>query len=210
MRPKKTLRPPAADLSSTSAVRSLFAFLVRRRITTSLIMFSSILTIEMLTGQAWHRVNFKSDIFFGVAIVLVLLGLGIRSWAAGTIRKDWELATTGAYSLCRHPLYLGSFLMIAGFCLGTQPMINFPIVTPCMVLTYVCTIRDEETRLAATFGDAWNGYSATTSGLLPNPLRLKIKFSGWSAAQWRHNREYEALLATLAGCGGLFAWYLLG
>lgn len=209
-RSKKSLPPRNTDSHSTTVGHALYAFLVRRRVATSLILFSSILTIEVLSGLAWHRVNLQSDILFGFAIGLVLLGVGIRSWAAGTIRKNSELATGGAYSLCRHPLYLGSFLMIAGFCLGTQPMINFPIVTPCIVLLYVCTIRSEETKLAEAFGDAWKSYSATTSRLLPNPLRSKLKFSGWSAAQWRQNREYQALLATLAGCVGLFAWYLLG
>ncbi|MCA9122523.1 MAG: isoprenylcysteine carboxylmethyltransferase family protein [Planctomycetaceae bacterium] len=140
----------------------------------------------------------------------VLLGLGIRSWAAGTIRKNAELATSGPYSLCRHPLYLGSFLMIIGFCLATQPLINFPIVAPCVALIYMCSIRSEEVHLAQSFGELWQSYSAATPRLIPNFRRLNLRDASWSAMQWRKNREYQAVTATIAGIAGVFAWYVYG
>ena len=42
---------------------------------------------------------------------LSVLGLFIRAWAAGFIRKDQQLATSGPYGYTRNPLYLGSFLL---------------------------------------------------------------------------------------------------
>lgn len=205
-----TAPPSTSAFFRMDSVRSLSNFLVRRRVAISFVLFSSILATELLLDVGWHRVDLKSDILFGTAVTLVLLGMGIRSWAAGTISKNAELASVGAYSLCRHPLYLGSFLMVAGACLGTQPLINFPIVTPFVFIIYVCTIRSEETKLAQSFGDEWKSYSAKTSRLIPNLLRSKLDFSSWSAKQWLHNREYEAMLATIAGVGGMFAWYMFG
>ena len=205
-----TSPPSSSAFFRLDSVRYLSNFLVRRRVAISFILFSLIVATEMLLGVGWHRVNFNSDILFGAAVTLVMLGVGIRSWAAGTIRKNSELASVGAYSLCRHPLYLGTFLMVAGFCLGTQPLFNLPIVAPFVFLIYLCTIRSEEAKLAQLFGDAWKSYSATTSRLIPNLLRSKLKFSSWSAKQWWQNREYEAVLATVAGVGGMFAWYLFG
>lgn len=102
---------PAPRPFPMAAARAFYHLLVRRRVPISLILFTLILATEGVLGIGWHHVNLRSDIFFGAAVAVVLLGVGIRSWAAGTIRKNSELATSGAYSLCRHPLYLGSFLM---------------------------------------------------------------------------------------------------
>ena len=49
---------------------------------------------------------------------LAVIGQGWRIYAAGVIYKNKRLATTGAYSLVRHPLYLGNFLILAGFTLA--------------------------------------------------------------------------------------------
>jgi protein-S-isoprenylcysteine O-methyltransferase Ste14 len=195
---------------SKAAASAVYYFVIRRRVAISLTFFTLLLTAEGLLGIGWHRVDFRSDILFGAAIALVLLGVGIRSWSAGTIRKNSELATSGAYSLCRHPLYLGSFLMIVGFCLGTQPRINLPIVAPLVVVIYVCAIRNEERLLAQLFGTDWTNYSSTTPRLLPNPLRSKIRLSRWSVEQWGLNREYQAVFGAVAGIAGMFAWYMYG
>src|SRR5258705_13759457 len=48
-----------------------------------------------------------------------LLGLSIRAWAAGHIRKNQELATSGPYAYTRNPLYLGSFLLGLGFTIAS-------------------------------------------------------------------------------------------
>ncbi|HRX79156.1 MAG: isoprenylcysteine carboxylmethyltransferase family protein [Planctomycetaceae bacterium] len=191
-------------------VRPFYRLLVRRRVPISFVLFSSILITEALLGVGWHHVNLGSDLIFGTAITVVLLGMGIRSWAAGTIRKNAELAISGPYSLCRHPLYLGSFLMIIGFCLGTQPLINLPIVAPCVIVIYACSIRNEEGYLHQIFGQAWQAYSAATPRLIPNVLRPKLLNSSWSAAQWQQNREYQAVFGALMGIAGMFAWYVMG
>ncbi|MBI2479566.1 MAG: hypothetical protein HYV60_13315, partial [Planctomycetia bacterium] len=75
---------------------------------------------------------------------------------------------------------------------------------------YVCSIRSEEVLLSQRFGSDWTSYSARTPRLIPNPLRAKLQYSAWSFEQWRINREYQAVLATVAGIGGMFAWYALG
>ena len=45
-------------------------------------------------------------------------GLLIRAIAAGYLRKDRELATSGPYSRTRNPLYLGSAFLAAGFAIA--------------------------------------------------------------------------------------------
>ena len=48
-----------------------------------------------------------------------LLGLAVRAWAAGHIRKNAQLATSGPYAFTRNPLYLGSFLLGLGFTIAS-------------------------------------------------------------------------------------------
>jgi protein-S-isoprenylcysteine O-methyltransferase Ste14 len=47
--------------------------------------------------------------------IIAAIGLFIRGAAAGHLRKDQELATTGPYARTRNPLYLGSAFLAAGF-----------------------------------------------------------------------------------------------
>src|SRR3546814_18941949 len=58
----------------------------------------------------------------GPTAVLTLLGLPVafigslfRAFAAGVIKKDAMLATSGVYALTRNPLYFGSSMLAAGF-----------------------------------------------------------------------------------------------
>ena len=46
---------------------------------------------------------------------IALAGAAFRGMAAGVIRKDSQLATSGPYGWTRNPLYFGSFLLAAGF-----------------------------------------------------------------------------------------------
>src|SRR5262245_5493976 len=49
-----------------------------------------------------------------VGVPIALLGILIRGWASGHLRKNAELATGGPYAHTRNPLYFGSFVMAIG------------------------------------------------------------------------------------------------
>src|SRR4051794_8366501 len=50
--------------------------------------------------------------------VFVLVGCALRSWAAGYLLKGKRVAVGGPYAFVRNPLYVGSFILGAGFCLA--------------------------------------------------------------------------------------------
>src|SRR5215471_14807331 len=51
----------------------------------------------------------------GAGLIVVCLGLITRALAAGHVKKDRVLTTTGPYAYVRNPLYLGSILLGIGF-----------------------------------------------------------------------------------------------
>jgi len=109
----------------------------------------------------------KPDIKVWIALTTILAGLGLRLSAYGCIRKKEVLATTGAYSLCRHPLYLGSMLMTFGFCVLINDPKAFIAAAAYFAVFYTLTIVWEEFRCAVRYGEAHREYAARTPLLLP-------------------------------------------
>src|SRR5262245_3172652 len=138
-----------------------------------------------------RNVTSWSDPFVAVGEVLILFGLFVRSWAAGTLRKQKQLATTGPYACVRHPLYFGSSLMMVGFAmLGFAPL-SLAIVGPPLAWIYWQTIRSEERHVSKLFPIEWPGYAAAVPRLIPRRL-VWPRLNEWSFAQWLKNSEYQA------------------
>ena len=98
---------------------------------------------------------------------LIFAGLLIRTLAAGVIKKNSVLATSGIYSLVRHPLYLGSLLIVLGFILATKnPWLigYFLIFFPA---TYLTAIRSEEAFLFQKFGEDFILYQKRVPAFIP-------------------------------------------
>jgi len=135
----------------------------------------------------------------------VAAGAWIRSWSAGVLRKGCDLATGGPYSVCRHPLYLGSFLMLVGFCHLLAPPIEYGPIVAAIGLVHLVTMQNEESRLAARFGARWIDYAGRTPMIVPwRPASYAA--ARWNVRVWLRAREYRAMATSLLG---LFALELL-
>lgn len=139
--------------------------------------------------------------------VLATLGIAIRAWAAGTIEKERELATTGPYAHTRNPLYLGSLLIGGGVTVGGGRWEFALLFGLFFVIVYGRTIRREVGSLGERFGDRYAAYASHVPLFVPRmvpyrespvPGRLTSD-EGFSLGQWRRNREYEAVLGVVAG-----------
>jgi protein-S-isoprenylcysteine O-methyltransferase Ste14 len=142
--------------------------------------------------------------------LLVAVGLAVRANAAGHIRKNQELATSGPYAYTRNPLYLGSVLIAAGFVLAARnPWIALAAVLM-FVAVYIPQIRVEEAYLRSAFPE-YSNYAAHVPRLLP---RVKA-YRGGSAASsdaggprfsrelYQKHREYQAALGSVLMIGAL-------
>ena len=141
-------------------------------------------------------------LLLGLGGVLAVVGLALRAWAAGFIKKDQELTTGGPYAFTRNPLYLGSLLLGTGVVLAGGSWIFAAVFLGFFVLVYGRTMKREEAQLRDLFGERYLRYASHVPLLAPRLPPYHAHEGGersFSAERyWRH-REYEALLGTLAG-----------
>ena len=145
---------------------------------------------------------------------LAVVGLLIRGWAAGLLRKEQVLATGGPYAHTRNPLYLGSFFLGLGVTLAGGQWYFVAIFAAFYLGIYGRTMRGEAELLEGLFGDAYRHYAANVPLLFPRLTRYRPQEAGESRSftfeRYFGNREYEALLGAIAGFGFLFLRMTLG
>ncbi len=136
------------------------------------------------------------------------LGIVIRAWAAGYLRKHEALAVSGPYAFTRNPLYFGSVILGAGFVVAGDSLWAAIIVAAYLALFYPAVMEREESELHAHYGDAFLEYAARVPlfwprvRLAPQPRESSPKFS---SQLYRRNREYQAALGFLVGLALLCA-----
>jgi protein-S-isoprenylcysteine O-methyltransferase Ste14 len=112
-----------------------------------------------------------------LALTVMLIGMGLRVWAARTLGKyytrtlltteEQKVISVGPYARIRHPGYLGDILLWSGFGVLSSNLviaILFPIM---FVAAYLYRIRVEEKMLAASLGEQYARYRKRTFRLVP-------------------------------------------
>lgn len=149
----------------------------------------------------------------GVCLTVALLGLGVRVVtvgfsAPGTSGRNRRkqvaasLNTTGMYSLVRHPLYLGNYLMWLG--VAAFPRVWWLLVLTSLVfaLLHERIMFAEEEFLHDKFGTAFTGWAARTPAIIPRRFRWQSPERSFSVGQVLQ-REYAGLFSLIACFTGL-------
>jgi protein-S-isoprenylcysteine O-methyltransferase Ste14 len=110
--------------------------------------------------------------------VLVLAGMLLRAAGVhhiGSIsrtRSDTRLGpaliTSGPFRFVRNPLYLGNWCIWTGLVFASRLVWMLPIAWTMFALQYGTIVMWEETRLRATFGQAYERYTQTVSRWMPS------------------------------------------
>ena len=146
-------------------------------------------------------------LFWGAAIAIV--GLLVRGYAAGHLRKHQQLATSGPYAFTRNPLYFGSVLLAGGFCVASHSWISTLLLAAYLAIFYPVVIRREQTELQAAYGDAFVKYAAQVPAFWPRLSPATPSKERFSWPLYFRNREYEAavgLAVAMAILWGLMRW----
>jgi protein-S-isoprenylcysteine O-methyltransferase Ste14 len=129
---------------------------------------------------------------------IALLGLFLRALSAGVVQKNLRLATTGPYAYTRNPLYLGSALAGAGFCVAAGQWWLGIFLIVFFAVVYWPVMRNEESHLRRTFGEDYFTYARAVPLFFPRLTPWRHPGAPLAPFRWRQyfsNREYEALVA---------------
>jgi protein-S-isoprenylcysteine O-methyltransferase Ste14 len=134
-----------------------------------------------------------------LSLALVLPGLWLRGFAAGYVRKNAELTTSGPYAYTRNPLYLGSMLIAFGFGAAAGSWILLVVLAWLFAAIYIPTIQGEEEFLRVRFA-GFDAYAAQVPRILPRltPAPALEERGEFSRALYLHHREYNSAMGAAA------------
>ena len=144
-----------------------------------------------------------------ISYLISILGFLIRFITIGTTPKGTsgrntkkqvadELNYMGMYSMSRHPLYLGNFLIWIGICLSTCSVFFVITVVLLFWLYYERIMFAEESFLIKKHGEKYLKWSNSVPAFLPNIFKYKkteVSFSIISILR----REYASVLSAIVG-----------
>lgn len=135
-----------------------------------------------------------------------VIGLAIRAWASGHIRKNAELAISGPYAYTRNPLYVGSFLIGLGFTIASGRIVLALLFAALFLGIYFPVMRVEATTLAELFGEKYDSYKRSVPLFFPRLTAYRSQETAaarFDRSLYLRYREYRAAL------GLVVAWGLL-
>lgn len=140
-----------------------------------------------------------------ISVIISLLGICVRAYTIGTTPRGTsgrntkqqvakQLNTKGIYSIVRHPLYVGNYLMWAGLLIFTANIYLFIIASLLYWIYYERIMYVEECHLEKQFGDVFFQWSTQVPAFIPSFKKYKksdITFSIKTVLR----REYSGLFA---------------
>jgi len=143
-------------------------------------------------------------------LLLIVGGESLRIWGAGHLVKNDVLTVTGPYAYVRNPLYAGTLLIGAGFCVaagGPALLWVLPVGAALFFLYYFpYKERIESARLERLYGPPYARYREAVPALVPasrawRPEAEPSRDAGWRAERFTDNNEAGTLLAVSLGVG---------
>jgi protein-S-isoprenylcysteine O-methyltransferase Ste14 len=125
---------------------------------------------------------------------IAILGLLLRGYAAGHLRKHKQLAISGPYAFTRNPLYLGSVFLAAGFSMASHSWVSTLLLAAYLAIFYPVVIRREQSELELLYGQAFVEYAAQVPAFWPRFSPAMASRERFSWPLYRKNREYEAAI----------------
>jgi protein-S-isoprenylcysteine O-methyltransferase Ste14 len=172
------------------------------------ILFLAAIPVVWFTGDAGLENNWQWIITLA-GIFLSVSGFFIRAWTIATTPKGTSgrnteeqvaesLNISGIYSMVRHPLYLGNYLMWIGIVVFTFNIWFVLVVSLAYWIYYERIMFAEERFLEKKFGKDYLDWSLKVPAFLPSlkdRIKSKVPFSVKSVLR----REYSGVLATITG-----------
>ena len=127
-----------------------------------------------------------------------LLGMLLRAWSSGHLKKEVELTTSGPYRYTRNPLYLGNLLMGMGVVAAARSWGVLIVIGLYFLVFYPAIILREKEKMRELYPEQYRDYSAQVPLLLPtwkSYSQAPPRVFSWSFYQ--RNKEFRAIYASL-------------
>ena len=169
-----------------------------------------ILSVPFIYLTDYTVINYKEhNLFMFTAILISVLGFLVRFYTIGTTPKGTSgrntkeqvadvLNSSGMYSMVRHPLYLGNYLIWLGISLASFNIYFVVIMSLLFWIYYERIMFAEERFLERKFGEDYLNWASKLPAFLPSILNFKesdTKFSIITVLR----REYASVLAAVVG-----------
>lgn len=141
-------------------------------------------------ASCWYAQPVEQSLVRGISIALV--GLAIRAWAAGHLRKNESLTVSGPYAFVRNPLYIGSLLAGVGSGLATNQLVLLVAVIAVFLLWFLPVVSEEEDHIRKIL-PGYSDYEARVPRFVPALAPRYASRERFDARLYLRNREYSAL-----------------
>lgn len=138
-----------------------------------------------------------------VGFALLMLGVFIRLWCLGHLRKKERLSVSGPYAHSRNPLYVGTFFILLGALLTANWWLGLALLIPYLFTfhyVYSRQIEWEEFRLTPIFGQDYQDYLDGAPRFWPSmkPYAKRDADQRFSFGLLLKNHAHDLVLGTLA------------
>jgi protein-S-isoprenylcysteine O-methyltransferase Ste14 len=119
-----------------------------------------VVLLAAFVSPPWSVGSAVSFSLQSVGYVMLVAGLAIRIWSVIYIggRKSRQLVCDGPYSLCRNPLYMGTFVIAIGASLCLENLLMLAAVLTIFLPVHVAAARLEESHLLELFPQQYPSY----------------------------------------------------
>ena len=169
-----------------------------------------VLAIPFIYLTDYSVINYKQhNLFMFIAISMSILGFFVRFYTIGTTPKGTSgrntkeqvadvLNSTGMYSMLRHPLYLGNYLIWLGISLASFNIFFVIIMSLLFWIYYERIMFAEERFLERKFGEYYLNWASELPAFFPSFLNFKKSDTSFSIITILR-REYASLLSAVVG-----------
>lgn len=117
------------------------------------------------------------DIFTGTSLLVMILGLAIRTWAIYTlgnyftmhlsIQKEHKIIRQGPYKYVRHPSYVGAFFTFLGTAVFMHAWFSLILAAIVLPVVWLRRIHYEEKLLLDELGEEYKSYCKSVKRAIP-------------------------------------------
>ena len=169
-----------------------------------------VLSVPFIYLTDYTLINYKQhNIFMFTAITISVLGFLVRFYTIGTTPKGTSgrntkeqvadvLNSSGMYSMVRHPLYLGNYLIWLGISLASFNIYFVIIMSLLFWIYYERIMFAEERFLERKFGADYLNWASKLPAFFPSILNYQKSDTNFSIITLLR-REYASVLAAVVG-----------